>query len=82
MATELFKETMQELKDDYIEYAKTLNGLEGINPLSLKLTLVDYTQFYMDFLAIQMQEQPLDDYPEDELDLEDKKEEPQDEETY
>ena len=75
MATELFKETMQELKDDYIEYAKSLNEDKGVNPLSLKLSLLEYSQLYVDFYSVhsQIQEEPYNDdetYPEDKEDQE------------
>lgn len=62
MATQLFKETMLELMDDYIEYAKELNesAKEMAKPDSLKLSFKDYSDLYMDFFSISNQE-PLDD---------------------
>lgn len=67
MATEIFKETMQELRDDYVEYVKELNltDTKGMKEQSLKLGFVEYCQLYMDYFAISMQDNDNDNYPED-----------------
>lgn len=80
MATELFKETMKTIMNDYLDFARDLNkaGKEVMNPTSLKLSLLEYSQLYMDYSAL-----AIDDYPEDDdLDYTEVEEDDKEEETY
>lgn len=71
MATELFKETVHNLVDDYIELRKEL--LERVNKGNVKLEDVkdfnfkEYVDSYLGFITVHESEDYLDEYDEEEV---------------